>query len=148
MVCRTIAASGGRGKVRFSLVQRGEHRCIEVSVSDHSPSGDSQAGDSAGQTRRPAQADERPESAVIQRVGQLVDFFESSGWPVTGAVIRMAQVLSPAFLPPTDSEVADWARMLRANTPLDALEFALRRAGAVLESARGPPDARRSCDRN
>ena len=36
MVCRTIAAHGGKGKVRFSLVQRGGHRCIEVCGCDRS----------------------------------------------------------------------------------------------------------------
>ena len=38
MVCRTIAAHGGKGKVRFALVQRGGQRCIEVSVCDQPPS--------------------------------------------------------------------------------------------------------------
>ena len=130
MVCRTIASHGGRGKVQFSLVQRGEHRCIEVSVSDQRVGSErprreseQQSGGQAG--RSPA------EPAVIQRVGQLVDYFESSGWPLTGAVIRMAQVLSPAFHPPTDAEVADWSRMLHARTPLEALEFALRRARSL-----------------
>ena len=74
----------------------------------------------------------------MQRVGELVDHFESSGWPVAGAVIRMAQTLSPAFSFPTDAEVAEWAQMLHANTAFDALSFALRRARS-LEAALDTP---------
>jgi len=71
---------------------------------------------------------------VIQRVGELVDHFESSGWPVAGAVIRMAQTLSPAFAFPTEAEVAEWAQLLKSNTAFDALSFALRRARSLEEA--------------
>ncbi len=134
MVCRTIAAHGGRGKVRFSLVQHSGERFIEVSVCDQ-----------PGESQEPAETASRPddsagsgqwEAAVIQRVGELVDHFESSGWPVSGAVIRMAQALSPAFPIPTAAEVADWAQILKSNTALDALAYALRRARS-LEMALG-----------
>jgi PAS domain S-box-containing protein len=130
MVCRTIAAHGGKGKVRFSLVQRGGHRCIEVSVCDQ-PSAAS--ADTCGEASQPPAPDDL-EAAVIQRVGELVDHFESSGWPVAGAVIRMAQTLSPAFPLPTDAEVAEWARLLKANTAFDALSSALRRARSLEEA--------------
>jgi PAS domain S-box-containing protein len=129
MVCRTIAAHGGCGKVRFSLVQRGGDRFIEVSVSEP------QSADSTStQVRPPAEAvskSKETEAAVIQRVGEMVDHFESSGWPVSGAVIRMAQALSPAFSLPTEAEVTEWAKMLKANNALDALAFALRRARSL-----------------
>ena len=71
---------------------------------------------------------------MIQRVGELVDHFESSGWPVAGAVIRMAQTLSPAFAFPTEAEVAEWAKLLKANTTFDALASALRRARSLEEA--------------
>jgi two-component system, sensor histidine kinase and response regulator len=131
MVCRTIAAHGGKGKVRFSLVQRGGQRCIEVSVLDL-PAG----AEAEKPSDRPPQptTPEDPEAAVIQRVGELVDHFESSGWPVAGAVIRMAQTLSPAFAFPTDAEVAEWAKLLKANTAFDALASALRRARSLEEA--------------
>ena len=134
VVCRTIAAHGGRGRVRFSLVQRGGNRYIEVSVCDqHARTGGE--GKSSPRASVPPPSDDR-ETAVIQRVGEMLDYFESSGWPFSGAVIRMAQALSPAFPAPTESEVADWAQMLHANTALDALAFALSRA-RTLESALG-----------
>ena len=142
MVCRSIAAHGGKGKVRFSLVQRGGHRCIEVSVCDQ-PAKD--AADTSCESPSPSPSADELESAVIQRVGELVDHFESSGWPVAGAVIRMAQTLSPAFSFPTDTEVAEWAQMLHANTAFDALAFALRRARsleAALDNARSLQELR------
>ncbi len=131
MVCRTIAAHGGKGKVRFSLVQRGGQRCIEVSVCDPESSA---AAEPPEETARPARAPGDLESVVIQRVGELVDHFESSGWPVAGAVIRMAQRLSPAFAFPTDAEVAEWARLLQTSTAFDALAAVLRRARALEEA--------------
>jgi len=131
MVCRTIAAHGGKGKVRFALVQRGGHRCIEVSICDQPARASAeQSAESAGP--RPAPAD--VEAAVIQRVGELVDHFESSGWPVAGAVIRMAQTLSPGFTSPTEAEVAEWSQLLQANTAIDALAVALRRARSLEEA--------------
>jgi PAS domain S-box-containing protein len=142
MVCRTIAAHGGRGTVRFALVQREGHRCLEVSVRDLPSVTASEAGAAGGTADRPA---EQVEAAVIQRVGELVDYFESSGWPVAGAVIRLAQTLSPAFRLPTDAEVAQWAEMLQANTELDALSFALRRARSLekaLDTARSAQELR------
>ncbi len=95
--------------------------------------------------RSPLPSTDELESAVIQRVGELVDHFESAGWPVAGAVIRMAQTLSPAFSFPTDAEVAEWAQMLQANTTFDALAFALRRARsleAALDNARSMQELR------
>lgn len=68
---------------------------------------------------------------MIQRVGELVDHFDSSGWPVPGSVVRMAQSLPPAFVFPSESEFADWARMLESSTALDALTYALRRARSL-----------------
>ncbi len=68
---------------------------------------------------------------MIQRVSELVDHFESSGWPLAGAVVRMAQTLPPAFALPTEAEVADWARILQSNTTFDALAYALRRARSL-----------------
>jgi PAS domain S-box-containing protein len=128
-VCRTIAARGGRGKVCFSLVQRHGHRYLEVSVQDQEPPA---SGEQEG-TVRPGRGGqvEDARAAVVQRVSELVDDFDSSGWPLSGAVIRMAQMLSPAFAPPSEAEVADWAEMIKANTALDALAFALRRARAL-----------------
>ncbi|MHB8952624.1 MAG: ATP-binding protein [Pirellulaceae bacterium] len=128
MVCRSIATHGGKGKVRFSLVQHGGQRYIEVSVCDQ-PAREST--DAARESSPPRPTADELESAVVQRVGELVDHFESSGWPVAGAVIRMAQTLSPAFSFPTDTEVAEWAQMLQANTTFDALTFALRRARSL-----------------
>ncbi len=124
VVCRTIAAHGGKGKVRFSLVQQGGQRAIEVSVCDLPPESDGAPGPRSSQS-------DPWEGAVMQRVGELVDHFESSGWPVAGAVIRMAQTLPPAFSLPTEAEVADWAQMLQSNTALDALAYALRRARSL-----------------
>jgi len=128
-VCRTIAARGGKGKVRFSLVQRHGHRYLEVSVQDQEPPA---AGEQEG-TGRPGRVGqiEDARAAVVQRVSELVDDFDSSGWPLSGAVIRMAQMLSPAFAPPSEAEVADWAEMINANTALDALAFAFRRARSL-----------------
>ncbi len=134
MVCRTIAAHGGKGKVRFSLVQHGGERFIEVSVCDQQ--GDSPAPTDTAASPGAAAGPREWEAAVIQRVGELVDHFESSGWPLSGAVIRMAQALSPAFPIPTEAEVADWGQILRSNTALDALAYALRRARS-LEMALG-----------
>ena len=129
MVCRTIAAHGGKGKVRFSLVQHGGERFIEVSVLDHDGATSEDAQD-AQQEAAEANSS-RWEAAVIQRVGELVDHFESSGWPVSGAVIRMAQALSPGFPVPSEAEVADWGQILRTNTALDALAYALRRTRSL-----------------
>ncbi len=133
-VCRTIAAHGGKGKVRFSLVQHGGERFIEVSVCDQPEDAAARESQEAQQPRVHGFQDW--ERAVMQRVGKLVDHFESSGWPVSGAVIRMAQALSPAFPLPSEAEVADWAQILKSNTTLDALAYALRRARS-LETALG-----------
>ncbi len=132
MVCRTIAAHGGKGTVRFSLVQQEGQRAIEVSITDLPPS--PEAADQSTARRDPSESPDRrrgapnhPE-AVLQRVGELVDHFESSGWPVAGAVIRLAQTLPPAFAFPSESEFADWTQILQSNTALDALAYALHRA--------------------
>lgn len=129
-VCRAIAAHGGRGKVRFSLVERQGQRAIEVSVTDLPEDSASAAAQQAGWRRTRSPADPQ-EAAVLQRVGELVDHFESSGWPVAGAVIRMVQTLPPAFSLPTEAEVAQWAEMLHSHTALDALAHALRRARSL-----------------
>jgi len=129
MVCRAIAAHGGRGKVRFSLVERQGQRAIEVSVSglpDDAQQRETPSSSRSGDARKRAR-----EGAVLQRVGELVDHFESSGWPVAGAVIRMAQTLPPAFALPSEAEVAEWAEMLQSNTALDALAYALQRARSL-----------------
>ncbi len=139
MVCRSIAAHGGKGKVRFSLVQRGGQRCIEVSVCDQPPAATSESARETAANGPKYRSAEELESAVLQRVGELVDHFESSGWPVAGAVIRMAQTLAPGFSNPSDAEVAQWSQMLHANTAFDALSFALQRARALeasLDTAR------------
>lgn len=132
VVCRTIAAHGGKGKVRFSLVQHAGQRGIEVSVCDLPA--DSNASDQAkreGGGRPRGSRKSSWEASVIQRVGELVDHFESSGWPVPGAVVRIAQWLPPAFVLPSESEFADWARMLQSQTALDALTHALRRVRSL-----------------
>ena len=131
MVCRSIAAHGGKGKVRFSLVQRGAEPCIEVSVCDQPPAGSGENARESAPNAPKYRSAEELESAVLQRVGKLVDHFESSGWPVAGAVIRMAQTLAPGFSNPTAAEVAEWSQMLHANTAFDALSFALQRARAL-----------------
>ncbi len=131
VVCRTIAAHGGKGKVRFSLITQNGRRVIEIAVSDL-PADASDASASEADAHAPCRSSAAPwEAAVIQRVGELVDHFESSGWPVAGAVVRMAQTLPPAFALPTDAEVADWARILQSNTAFDALAYALRRARSL-----------------
>jgi PAS domain S-box-containing protein len=153
VVCRTIAAQGGQGKVSFALVRRGAHQFLEVCVQDsaeddtsaqpsdeqdvesHSPERSTNAADTDNteSSAAPPEPDREQleRTTCFQRVGELVDHFESSGWPFAGAVIRMAQALSPAFAIPTESEVADWAAILKANTTLDALALAHRRAHSL-----------------
>lgn len=129
MVCRAIAARGGRGKVRFSLVKRGGQRRIEVSVCDE---GQDQA--SAAPSASVAASDKEQsnwEAAVAQRVRALVDDFESSAWPSAGAIVRMAQILPPAFALPSDAEVANWARLLQSNTAVDALNDVFQRVRSL-----------------
>ncbi|MGM0490005.1 MAG: ATP-binding protein, partial [Planctomycetota bacterium] len=129
VVCRTIAAHGGKGKVRFALAQHGGQRAIEVSVCDLPA--DTSRSDAESRPGSRASRRDSWEASVIQRVGELVDHFESSGWPVPGSVVRIAQALPPAFVLPSESEFADWARMLQSRTALDALTYALRRARSL-----------------
>ncbi len=103
---------------------------MEVSISDQrssgcsDPSGGEEVGESSG-------AADPPVAACIQMAGKSLDHFETSGWPLAGAVIRMGQALSPAFALPTDSEVSDWCQMLNTTNPLDALAMALERSHAL-----------------
>ncbi len=128
VVCRAITSHGGTARVCFSFVQRRGHRYIEVSVREHHSPASGEHGAEASPSS--GMADDAGATS-IQRVGELVDFFETSGWPFDGAVVRMAQAISPAFSLPTDAEVVDWVQMLNATSVLDALALALRRAHSL-----------------
>jgi len=126
-VCRTIARHGGTARVRFALSQHEGQRFLEVAVWEEQSDTSAHGADSAGRAAAAPDSDSHL-TTVLQRLGELVDRFESSGWPFHGAVIRMAQILPPAFTPPNEAEVSDWCRMLNASSPLDALSVALQRA--------------------
>ena len=127
-VCRAITSRGGTAVVRFSLVQREGHRLVEVSIRDQR-STENHAG--MGVDTASGRAGEPAAETCIQRAGELLDHFETSGWPLSGAVIRLGQACSPAFAAPSASEVSDWCQMLTANSPLDALAMALERSHSL-----------------
>lgn len=134
-VCRTITQRGGTARVRFALSQHEGQRFLEVAVWEEQTNDPQSTADREDCEDTSPPTPESTFTTALQRLGELVDRFESSGWPFEGAVIRMAQVLPPAFTPPNESEVSDWCRMIEASSPLDALAFALQRARQLVTAA-------------
>ncbi len=126
-VCKIVAKHGGTARVRFGLTQRQGQRYLEVAVSEQPSATDQHAPNSGPQTQA-VDHSETLAASSLQRLGELVDWFESSGWPFEGAVIRLAQALPPTFAQPSEAEVADWCQIVQANSPLDALALAFERA--------------------
>ncbi|MFV2065453.1 MAG: ATP-binding protein, partial [Pirellulales bacterium] len=142
-ICRAMAAQGSRARVRFALVQRRGQRFVEVSLHQET-------------SHRPP--DTPPDRAVpaedggdrcLRRVGEMLDHFESAGWPRTGSVVRMAQCLAPTFRAPTEAEVTSWADVLKARSTEEALVLIQKRSRSLtteLGQVRSSEDLRGEMD--
>ncbi len=160
-VCRMVAARGVTATVRFALAQRGGQRYVEISFrdqlvaqgegpsedgerqpsgSDDAPSGNEhrvtslpsvEPNTASARAADPVELSE-PVDRTLHRVGDLLDHFDTCGWPTPGAVIRLGQALSPSFAAPTESEVEQWSEMLRSRSVHDALTLAVRHNRTLL----------------
>jgi len=138
-VCRSILQDGGAATVRFSLADREGGRFLEVTVhreSESSPTSESDApasgtksGESVGRMQRgmPVDALNKTLRRGLSQLDKLIDHVDTSVGPMAGAMIRMAQSLSPGFRAPDSTEVEDWSALLKAKSPDEALRLALDR---------------------
>jgi len=124
-ICGTLAAQGSRARVRFALVQRLGQRFVEVSVHretrPHPP----------GAPHEPEEAPAGSGDRCLRHVGEMLDHFESAGWPLPGSVVRMGQCLTPTFRAPTEAEVTSWTDVLKARSTEEAVLLIQKRSRSL-----------------